>query len=195
MADDFNGQLAQVRVAIAGLGGLGSHIAVFLVRAGVQHLHLVDFDRVDESNLNRQHYFLRDVGRLKTEALAEQLLAINPALKIKTQNIKLTETNAAAVFKADGIICEAVDRPETKAMLVNTLLAAYADKTLIACSGLAGAGRSNAIKTRRISKNFYLCGDGESGIETCGRLSAPRAALCAAHAANLALALILGLEE
>lgn len=195
MADDFNGQLAQVRVAIAGLGGLGSHIAVFLVRAGVQHLHLVDFDRVDESNLNRQHYFLRDVGRLKTEALAEQLFAINPALKIKTENIKLTETNAAAVFKADGIICEAVDSPETKAMLVTTLLAAYADKTLIACSGLAGAGRSNAIKTRRISKNFYLCGDGESGIETCGRLSAPRAALCAAHAANLALALILGLEE
>ena len=99
------------------------------------------------------------------------------------------------VFKADGIICEAVDSPETKAMLVNTLLAVYADKTLIACSGLAGAGRSNAIKTRRISKNFYLCGDGESGIETCGRLSAPRAALCAAHAANLVVALILGLEE
>ena len=166
-----------------------------MARAGVQHLHLVDFDRVDESNLNRQHYFLRDIGRLKTEALAEQLLEINPALKIKTENIKLTETNAAAVFKADGIICEAVDSPETKAMLVNTLLAAYADKTLIACSGLAGAGRSNAIKTRRISKNFYLCGDGESGIETCGRLSAPRAALCAAHAANLALPLILGLEE
>lgn len=177
----------------AGRFGL-AHSGV-LARAGVQHLHLVDFDRVDESNLNRQHYFLRDVGRLKTEALAEQLLAINPALKIKPENIKLTETNAAAVFKADSIICEAVDRPETKAMLVTTLLAAYADKTLIACSGLAGAGRSNAIKTRRISKNFYLCGDGESGIETCGRLSAPRAALCAAHAANLALALILGLEE
>ena len=72
MADDFNGQLAQMRVGIAGLGGLGSHIAVFLARAGVQHLHLVDFDRVDASNLSRQHYFLRDVGRLKTEALAEQ---------------------------------------------------------------------------------------------------------------------------
>ena len=114
MADDFKKQLAQVRVGIAGLGGLGSHIAVFLARAGVQHLHLVDFDRVDESNLNRQHYFLRDVGRLKTEALAEQLLAINPALKIKTENIKLTEINAAAVFKADGIICEAVDRPENQ---------------------------------------------------------------------------------
>lgn len=146
MADDFNGQLAQVRVGIAGLGGLGSHIAVFLARAGVQYLHLVDFDRVDESNLNRQHYFLCDVGRLKTEALAEQLLAINPALKIKTENIKLTETNAAAVFKADGIICEAVDSSETKAMLVNALLAAYADKTLIACSGWRAQGAATPLK-------------------------------------------------
>lgn len=197
MNTDLNGAaaLAETRVGIAGLGGLGSHIAVFLVRAGVKHLHLVDFDRVDAGNLSRQHYFLRDVGRLKTEALAEQLLAINPMLNITAECLLLTEDNAAAVFKGDAIICEAVDKPQTKAMLVNALLAAYADKTVIAASGLAGIGRSNAIKTRRISKNFYLCGDGTSGIETCGRLAAPRAALCAAHAANLALALILGLEE
>lgn len=197
MNTDLNGAaaLAEARVGIAGLGGLGSHIAVFLARAGVKHLHLVDFDRVDAGNLSRQHYFLRDVGKLKTEALAEQLLAINPALNITAERLRLTEENVAAVFKDDGIICEAVDKPQTKAMLVNTLLAAYADKTVIAASGLAGVGRSNAIKTRRVSKNFYLCGDGTSGIETCGRLAAPRAALCAAHAANLALALILGLEE
>ena len=75
MADDFKKQLAQVRVGIAGLGGLVSHIAVFLARPGVQQLHLVDFDRVDESNLTRSHYFLLDVGRLKTEGLAEELLA------------------------------------------------------------------------------------------------------------------------
>lgn len=189
------GALQKVRVGIAGLGGLGSHIAVFLARSGVKHLHLVDFDRVDKSNLSRQHYFMRDIGRLKTQALAEQLLAINPALEIKAENVKLTETNTAAVFKDDFIICEAADRPETKAMLVNTLLSAYTDKYVIASSGLAGVGRSNDIKTRKIGKNFYLCGDGKSGIETCGRLAAPRAALCAAHAANLALALILGLEE
>lgn len=188
-------KLQTARIGIAGLGGLGSHIAVFLARAGITHFHLVDFDRVDSSNLERQHYFLQHIGKLKTEALAEQLLQINPALNLQLDNLRLDEKNAGAVFAGDEIICEAVDAPETKAMLVNTLLAAYADKTLIACSGLAGAGRSNAIKTRRISKNFYLCGDGESGIETCGRLSAPRAALCAAHAANLALALILGLEE
>ena len=103
MADNFNGQLEKVRVGIAGLGGLGSHIAVFLARAGVQHLHLVDFDRVDESNLNRQHYFLRDVGRLKTEALAEQLLAINPALKIKTQNINLQKQTPPLFLKQTAL--------------------------------------------------------------------------------------------
>lgn len=192
---DSSNELQTARIGIAGLGGLGSHIAVFLARAGVTHLHLVDFDCVDSSNLERQHYFLRHIGRLKTEALAEQLLEINPVLNLQLDNLRLGESNAAAVFAGDDIICEAVDVPETKAMLVSTLLSAYADKIVIAASGLAGVGRSNAITTRKVSKNFYVCGDGESGIETCGRLSAPRAALCAAHAANLALALILGLEE
>lgn len=188
-------QPAQASIGIAGLGGLGSHIAVFLARAGVKKLHLADFDRVDVSNLERQHYFRRDIGLYKTEALAGQLLAINPQLELQTETLRLTAGNAAAVFKDDAIIVEAVDKPETKAMLVNTLLGAYADKKIIACSGLAGVGRSNAIKTRKVAANFYLCGDGTSGIETMGRLYAPRAALCAAHAANLALALILGLEE
>ena len=177
------------------MGGLGSHIAVFLARAGVKHLHLVDFDRVDSSNLERQHYFLRHIGKLKTEALAEQLLQINPALNLQLDNLRLDENNAAAVFAEDDIICEAVDASETKAILVSALLSAYADKTVIAASGLAGVGRSNAIATRKISKNFYVCGDGASGLESCGRLTAPRAALCAAHQANLVLALLLGMEE
>ncbi len=187
--------LETVRIGIAGLGGLGSHIAVFLARSGVRHLHLVDFDRVDAGNLKRQHYFLRDVGRLKTKALAEQLWQINPQLQITADCLRLNEANAAAVFAGDDIICEAVDAPQAKAMLVNSLLAAYADKIIIAASGLAGVGKSNAIKTRRIAENFYICGDGASGIESCGRLAAPRAALCAAHQANLALALVLGMEE
>lgn len=83
MADDFKKQLAQVRVGIAGLGGLGSHIAVFLARAEVQHLHLVDFDRVDESNLNRQHYFLRDVGRLKQKRWRSSFWQLTPRLKLR----------------------------------------------------------------------------------------------------------------
>lgn len=187
--------LENVCVGIAGLGGLGSHIAVLLARSGVKHLHLVDFDMVDQSNLQRQHYFLQHVGQYKTDALASQLLEIDPLLEITVDCVCVTESNATDIFCQDDIICEAVDMPQTKAMLVNTLLGVYTDKTVIAASGLAGMGRSNAIKTRKINKNFYICGDAASGIESCGRLCAPRAALCAAHQANLVLALIYGLEE
>ena len=61
-------RLKNASVAIAGLGGLGSNIAVSLARAGVGTLFLTDFDRVDLSNLNRQQYTVNDIGRYKTEA-------------------------------------------------------------------------------------------------------------------------------
>ena len=70
--------IRQGAVAIAGLGGLGSHIAVMLARAGIGKLLLVDFDTVEISNLNRQHYTVRHLGMPKTEALAMQLQEINP---------------------------------------------------------------------------------------------------------------------
>ena len=56
-------KLDVARVAICGLGGLGSTIAVALTRIGVGHLHLIDFDRVDMTNLNRQQYLLKDLGQ------------------------------------------------------------------------------------------------------------------------------------
>ena len=86
-------KLCRAKVAVAGLGGLGSNVAVSLARIGVGHLHLVDFDRVDLTNLNRQQYFLKDVGRYKTEALTEELLEINPYLDIRTDCLKVTEEN------------------------------------------------------------------------------------------------------
>ena len=76
-------------VAIAGLGGLGSNVAFALARLGVGHLHLIDFDRVDLTNLNRQQYLLRHVGMYKTDALKEQLLQINPYLDITTDCVVL----------------------------------------------------------------------------------------------------------
>ena len=71
-------RLERARVAIAGLGGLGSNVAFFLARIGVGHLHLIDFDRVDITNLNRQQYFMRHIGMYKTDALREELEQINP---------------------------------------------------------------------------------------------------------------------
>ena len=104
-------KLRNAEVAVAGLGGLGSHVSVFLVRAGVGHLHLIDFDKVDLTNLNRQHYFISHLGMDKTEALKEQLLQINPWLDIKTSCERVTEENIPRLFQKADIICEAFDRP------------------------------------------------------------------------------------
>ena len=179
------------RVAVAGLGGLGSNIAVSLAHIGVGHLHLIDFDRVDITNLNRQHYFISHLGRYKTEALKEQLLQINPWLDIETSCEVVREENVLRLFQNEDIICEAFDCPENKAMLVNSCLELFPEKILVCASGMAGWGRSNDIITRRVGRNFYLCGDDTSGIENGEGLIAPRVALCAAHEANLIIELIL----
>ena len=184
-------KLSESRVAVAGLGGLGSNTAVFLARAGIGHLHLIDFDKVDITNLNRQHYFISHLGRYKTEALKEQLLQINPWLDIETSCEEVREENVLRLFQNEDIICEAFDCPENKAMLVNSCLELFPEKILVCASGMAGWGRSNDIITRQVGRNFYLCGDDTSGIENGEGLIAPRVALCAAHEANLIIELIL----
>lgn len=182
------------RVAIAGLGGLGSHVAFSLARIGIGSLHLVDFDLVDLMNLHRQQYLLDHVGRYKTEALKEQLVRINPYLRIRTSCIKVTEENCRELFCRDDIICEAFDQSEEKAKLVGGILENCPDKKLVAASGMAGYGNSNVIKTRRITAQFYLCGDGVSELSGEHCLTAPRVALCAAHQANMVISLLLGKE-
>lgn len=185
-------RLNRGKVAIAGLGGLGSNVAFALARIGVGHLHLIDFDRVDLTNLNRQQYFLEHVGMYKTDALKAQLLRINPYLDIHTDCLRVTEENLMELFCQENIICEAFDDPESKAVLACGILEHFPEKKLVAASGLAGWESSNLIHTRRVSRNFYLCGD-EATEAVYGRgLMAPRAALCAAHEANMITRLLLG---
>lgn len=121
-------KLQKAKVAIAGLGGLGSNIAIGLARIGVGQLHLVDFDRVDLTNLNRQHYFIHHLGQYKTEALKKQIWEINPYIQVITDCLKITASNVATLFSDADIICEAFDVPENKAMLVNTVLEQLPDK-------------------------------------------------------------------
>lgn len=190
-------KIANARVAVAGLGGLGSNIAISLARIGVGHLHLVDFDRVDLTNLNRQHYFIRHLGAYKTDALKEQILQINPYIQVVTDCLKITADSVPALFAGEDIICEAFDVPEQKAMLVNAVLETLPEKILLSGNGMAGYGNSNAIRTRQILPRFYLCGDEVSGNDTKS-LMAPRVAICAAHEANMAAALLIehiGKEE
>ena len=149
-------RLQQARVAVVGLGGLGSNIAIMLTRMGVGHLHLIDFDKVDVSNLHRQQYFVEQVGLFKTEALASTLRKINPYINLKLSCVKLDEDNLSALLKDEAIVCEALDKAETKAMLVNGVLGNFADKIIVAASGMAGLDDGNLIQARRISKNLKL---------------------------------------
>lgn len=184
-------KLRKARVAVCGLGGLGSNIAVALARCGVGSLHLLDFDRVELTNLNRQQYFACQLGMPKTEALKEVLLAIHPYLDIRTDQVRLTEENAVRLLEEDLYICEAFDVPEAKAMLTNCVLERFPEKYLVGASGMAGYGDSNQIRTRRILPRYYLCGDEVSDVERDGGLMAPRVMLCAAHQANQILELII----
>ena len=179
-------------VAVCGLGGLGSNIAVALARAGVGRLIIIDFDRVDITNLHRQQYKAGQIGRFKTEALAENLREIAPYINIETVTEKLMEDNFAAYLGSADVVCEAFDNAEAKAMLVNGVLEKLPLCFLVAASGMAGMGTPNAIRTRRIMKRFYLCGDEVSGVSDSVSLAAPRVMLCAAHQAQTVLRIIAG---
>ena len=129
-SEEVQSKLDEAKVAIAGLGGLGSNIAFFLTRIGVGHLHLIDFDRVDITNLNRQQYRMEHIGRYKTEALLEELREINPYLEVETDCVRVTDENVGTLFHNEDIICEAFDCPEAKAMLVSGVGEYYPDKIL-----------------------------------------------------------------
>lgn len=187
-------KLDHARVAVAGLGGLGSNVAFALARIGVGHLHLIDFDVVDITNLNRQQYTARHLGMYKTLALAHELKEINPFLDIYTHCVRVTESNIQSLFEHETIICEAFDRPEAKAMLANGILEQFPDKFLVSASGMAGFESGNSICTKRAGRHFYVCGDGTSLPGPGNGLMAPRVMLCAAHQANMITRLILGEE-
>lgn len=177
-------------IAICGLGGLGSHIAVSLARAGIGKLILLDFDRVDITNLHRQQYKASQVGRYKTEALSENLREIAPYIELEAHTVRITEKNALPLLKEADIICEAFDHPEEKAMLTNTVLELMPNKYLVAASGMAGLGSANSIKTRQVAKRFYLCGDEVSEVAEGSGLVSSRVMLCAAHQAHMVLRIL-----
>ncbi len=183
-------KLSSARTAVCGLGGLGSNIAVCLVRAGVGHVRIIDFDRVDISNINRQQYFLEQIGQYKTDALYEILKRINPYCEVVRTNVRLNEKNIPEILASEDVICEAFDDPESKAELVNCVLERLPEKYLIAASGMAGLFSANAIKTRKIAKRFYLSGDGESDVSEGTGLVSSRVMVCAAHQAHKAIQLI-----
>ncbi len=187
---DLQRRLTQASVAVCGLGGLGSHIAVALARAGIGKLYLIDFDKVDLSNLNRQQYFVSQIGQDKSMALRDNLAAIAPYTEVIPYPLRLTEQNLKALLQDADIICEAFDQPEEKAMLVNGVLEQLPDKYLVSASGMAGLGSGNLIHTRKITKHFYLCGDEVSDVSQDIGLISSRVMICAGHQAHMVLRIL-----
>ena len=188
--EELQQKFSSAIVAICGLGGLGSNIAISLARAGIGKLILIDFDKVDITNLHRQQYKASQIGMDKTVALSENLKEIAPYTGIESHTVRITEDNAAELLKDADIICEAFDDAEAKAMLTNLVLEEMPDKFLVAASGMAGFGSANTIQTRRVAKRFYLCGDGASDVSEAGSLVASRVMLCAAHQAHTVLRIL-----
>ena len=192
---DLHKRFSSATIAICGLGGLGSNIAIALARAGIGKLLLIDFDRVDITNLHRQQYKANQIGCYKTDALAENLLETAPYTEVKTVTAKIEEENFVALLKDADIVCEAFDNAEAKAMLVNGVLEQLPQCYIVAASGMAGIATPNTIQTRKIMKRFYLCGDEVSDAAGTIGLVAPRVMLCAAHQALTVLRILAGEYE
>lgn len=185
-------RLQAIRIGIAGAGGLGSNCAMHLVRAGLNRFVIVDFDRVSPSNLNRQFYFADQLDQLKTFALRDNLLRINPDLDLITHQQRVTEENAWTLFNTCDIVVEAFDTETSKHMIISTLLP-YG-KPIVAATGLAGFGRSNEMRVQKLGRNLYIIGDGVSAVSAENQCfpASPRVGIAAAMQANTVMAILLG---
>ena len=177
-------------VGIAGAGGLGSNCAVSLVRAGVGHIIVADFDKIEASNLNRQFYFHNQIGRDKVNALRDNLHAVNPKVKITALKMKLRSCDIYEIFKNCDVIVEAFDRADAKQMLIETVTEELPNKILVSGMGMAGYGKSNSIKTKKYG-NLYICGDQKTEISENIPPIAPRVNIVANMQANTVLEILL----
>ncbi len=181
-------------VGIAGLGGLGSQVAIALARIGVGTLILADRDVVEPSNLNRQQYFIQQIGMSKVDAMRETLNHVNPYVRVITHHTVIRPKNVKSIFGNAEIIVEAFDSAEEKASLINAISKSMPDKYIVAASGVAGYGDSDAIKTTRFSSKIFIVGDQRSAAGPGIGLMAPRVGIAAHHQANTVLRVILGEE-
>ena len=186
-------QLKQGTVGIAGLGGLGSAIAIALCRIGVGKLILADFDIVEPSNLNRQQYFIDQIGMTKSQALTENLSKINPFIQVESHCVKIDQQNVEDIFGGVDVMIEAFDTPDSKAMIFECFSEIRPETPLILASGLAGFEPNNTVKTRKLGSNVYVVGDTVSAAKPGMGLLAPRVGIAAHQQANAATRLLLGL--
>lgn len=180
--------ISKVNIGIAGCGGLGSNCAHALVRLGFLNFTLVDFDKVEPSNLNRQFFFMKQIGDDKSKALKENLLMINPDLNIEVESVRVTKDNIQDLFIQSDIVVEAFDRSETKMMLLQELGSL---KRIVSGSGLGNYWNTDGIKTNEVSNNLTFIGDHVSDVEKGVNPLSPGVYVSAAKQAGAVLKMVL----
>jgi sulfur carrier protein ThiS adenylyltransferase len=190
-------ELLQIKtVGIAGCGGLGSNVAAALTRIGIKKLIIADFDKVAVSNLNRQFFFIDDIGKFKVDALKENLSKINPYIEIEKKYQKVDGSNLFEFFREADVIVEAFDAVSEKAMIINAFLEEprFAEKYLVCASGVAGFESSNSIQTIKFCDRVFIAGDLCS--QSCEKgVMAPRVWIAAAHEANMVVRILSGIKS
>ena len=188
---EIKDHLARFRVGIAGAGGLGSNCAVALARSGVGTLVISDFDVIEPANLNRQYFFTHQVGMFKTVALKDNISRINPDIVVLAHSGKLDESNIPVIFSGCDVVVEAFDKIEMKAMLIETVQLKMPGIPVIAGSGVAGWGKNDAIRCRKIDETLYICGDESTEADENDPPMAPRVSIVANMQANLVLEILM----
>lgn len=183
--------LSKFRVGIAGAGGLGSNCAVALARSGVGTLVIADFDIIEEANLTRQYYFTDQIGMNKTIALKENISRINPDTIVIAHQEKLERGNIVKIFSGCDIIVEAFDSSSMKEMLIETVQVEMPGIPMVVGSGMAGWGKTNDLRYRKIDDTLFVCGDESTEVSDNLPPVAPRVAIVANMQANVVLELLL----
>jgi sulfur carrier protein ThiS adenylyltransferase len=187
--------LSGFTVGIAGAGGLGSNCSVALARSGIGRLIICDYDIVEPSNLNRQYFFADQTGMLKTVALKENIYRIDPLVTVIIHNEKLDRENIFPLFSGCHVIVEALDLAVTKEMFIETIQTLMPAVPLIAGSGVAGWGRTENLRSRRIDKSLYVCGDESIEVSAGNPVMAPRVGIVANMQANTAIEILMSMER
>jgi sulfur carrier protein ThiS adenylyltransferase len=184
-SDDIFNRIQSLKIGIAGAGGIGSNCAGILVRCGFKRFMVVDFDRVEPSNLNRQMYLSSHIGKMKAECLKEILLSINPDVAIDFACERITKINAAGMFRDCDVVIEAFDNALSKAELFSVFL--HSGKLLVGVSGIGGIGNCGKIDILRVSSNVVIVGDRVSEVNDMVRPYAPRVMAASSMMADVIL--------
>ena len=191
-------RLEQSSVLIVGLGGLGSVASLYLVNAGVGHLVINDFDRVDATNLPRQVLFSEsDVGEYKTHATAEKLRVANPAPHVNVLNRRLDADELRDAASACDLVLDCTDNFQTR-LLLNTACVAT-QKPLVSGAAIRFEGQVAVFRNRDDSDPCYRClySDEDENFANCAGqgVLAPVAGTIGTMLATEALKLLLGLDS